>query len=83
MTRPEILQQLNDIFIDTLDNEKIAIDESTKANDVDEWDSLMHVLLVDAMEKHFAIRFKSSEIQNWNSVGEIIDSICYESQQIN
>lgn len=82
MTRNEILTQLNEIFIDTLDNEDIAIEETTQATDVDEWDSLMHVLLVDEIEKQFDIRFKASEIQNWKDVGEIIDSICHEAHFI-
>ena len=80
MTRNEILTTINEIFIDTLDNEDLVIKETTQATDVDEWDSLMHVLLVDAIEKHFKIRFKASEIQNWKNVCEIIDSICRESQ---
>jgi len=75
MTREEILAQINEIFISTLDNEGISITESTEAKDVDEWDSLMHVLLVDTIEKHFDIRFKASEIQNWSNIGAIIDSI--------
>ena len=76
MNRDTILKKINEIFINTLDNENLVIEESTKASDIDEWDSLMHVLLVDEMEKSFDIRFKASEIQNWKNVGEIIDAIC-------
>ena len=79
MTRNQTLSDLNKIFIETLDNEDIIIKETTQAVDIDEWDSLMHVLLVDEIEKHFEIRFKASEIQNWKNVGEIIDSIYNES----
>lgn len=75
MTREEILEQINEIFVTTLDNDKLRITEETKAQDVDEWDSLMHVLLVDTIEKHFDIRFKASEIQNWVNVGAIVDSV--------
>ena len=75
MTRNEILKQINEIFIDTLDNEDIVVEETTKAEDVDEWDSLTHILLVVAIEKHFKISFKSNEIQNWNDVGEMMDCI--------
>lgn len=75
MTRNEILSQINEIFIDTLDNEDIEVIETTKAEDVDEWDSLTHILLVVATEKKFKISFKSSEIQNWKDVGEMMDCI--------
>lgn len=82
MKRSQLLTQLNEIFIETIDNKDIKIDETTQATDMDEWDSLMHVLIVDAIEKEFKIRFKASEIQNWKNVGEIIDSICHETQFI-
>lgn len=75
MERNEILKQMNAVFIDTLENESIILSEDTKATDIDEWDSLTHILLVVAMENNFNIRFTSSEIQEWNNVGQIIDSI--------
>ncbi|MEO5892981.1 MAG: acyl carrier protein [Ferruginibacter sp.] len=75
MERNEIIKQVNDIFIDTLDNDDVVINETTTANDVEEWDSLTHILLVVAIEKHFKIRFTSKEIQSWSNVGEMIDCI--------
>lgn len=75
MDRNEILKQINTIFIDILDNEDIVIAEKTQAPDVDEWDSLTHIQLVVAIEKHFKIRFTSKEIQSWNDVGEMITCI--------
>jgi len=75
MERSEILQQVNAIFVDTLDNEEVVIDEATTANDVEEWDSLNHIQLVVAIEKHFKIRFTSKEIQSWNNVGEMLTCI--------
>jgi len=70
-----MLKQINDIFIDTLDNPSIIISESTTADDVEEWDSLSHILLIVAIEKHFKIRFTSQQIQSWNNVSEMLDCI--------
>lgn len=75
MERVEILKQVNDIFIDTLDNDDIVILEETTANDVEDWDSLTHIQLVVAIEKKFKIRFTSKEIQNWQNVGEMLTCI--------
>lgn len=75
MERNEILKQVNLIFIDTLDDEDVIIEESTTANDVDEWDSLTHIQLVVAIEKHFKIRFTAKEIQSWNNVREMLNCI--------
>lgn len=75
MTRAELLKQINTIFIDTLDNEEVVIEETTTANDVDEWDSLTHIMLVVAIEKQFKIKFTSKEILSWKNVGEMLNCI--------
>ena len=71
----EVLKQVNDIFIDVLENESIVLSRSTTAADIEEWDSLNHINLVVAIEKHFKIRFTSKEIQSWKDVGEMLDTI--------
>jgi acyl carrier protein len=75
MERNELLKQINAIFIDTLDDKNVVIEEATTANDVEEWDSLTHIQLVVAIEKYFKIRFTSKEIQSWDKIGEMLDCI--------
>lgn len=75
MDRNYILTKLTPIFREELDNEEIELNDETTASDIEEWDSLSHIQLIVAIEKAFGIRFTSSEIQSWNNVGEMIDSI--------
>ena len=75
MDRQEILNQVNQVFIDILDEDNVKLEETSTADDVEGWDSLTHVQLVVAIEKKFKIRFAAKEIQSWKNVGELIDSV--------
>jgi acyl carrier protein len=75
MDRKDILSQINEIFVDILDNESVVIEETTQATDVEEWDSLTYIMLVVAIEKHFKIKFTSKEILIWKNIGEMMDCI--------
>ncbi|WP_415327598.1 acyl carrier protein [Chryseobacterium sp. MMS23-Vi53] len=75
MNQDEILAKLSGIFREELDNDDITLTEETTAEDIEEWDSLSHIQLIVAVEKAFGIRFTSSEIQSWNNVGEMVESI--------
>ena len=70
-----ILQELKAIFIDVLDLKTLSLSNETTANDIEEWDSLSHIMLIVAIEKYFKIKFTSREIQQWKNVGEMITCI--------
>ena len=75
MEKNQILAEVQEIFRDVLDNVEIVLANETVADDIDEWDSLTHIQLIVAIEKHFKIKFTSKEILSWQNVGEMIDCI--------
>ncbi len=75
MEKNQILADVQEIFRDVLDNEDIKINDLTAADDIEEWDSLSHIQLIVAIEKHFKIKFNSKEILEWKTVGDMIDCI--------
>ena len=75
MEKKEILSKLQEIFRDVMDNEDIILEGSTTAEDIEEWDSLSHVQVVDAAEKKFGVKFTSYEITSWIDVEELVDCI--------
>ena len=75
MEKNQILEEVQEIFREVLDNEEIVLANETTADDIEEWDSLTHIQLIVAIEKHFKIKFTSLEILSWKNVGEMIDCI--------
>lgn len=75
MEEQEILSQVVEIFKDELDNEEIQLTMDSTAKDIEDWDSLSHIHLMVAIEKHFKIRFTSSEISNFKNVGEMVETV--------
>ncbi len=67
----EILKEVNDIFVEVLEDEEVVVDEHSTADDVDEWDSLNHIQLVVEIEKSFGIQFTALEIKGFKNVGEM------------
>ena len=51
MDNTEILNQVQKIFQEQLDDENIVITNETTSEDVDDWDSLTHIMLIVAIEK--------------------------------
>jgi acyl carrier protein len=75
MERQEIFKQLTEIYCNVLNVDNLMLSETTTAEDIEEWDSLSHIQIVVAIEKHFHIKFSSLEIMRWKNVGEMVDSI--------
>lgn len=76
MERIDVFSKLNEIFEDVLDLDASPnLNDTTTANDIEEWDSLTHIQLIVAIEKHFKIKFTSMEILSWQNVGEMVDCI--------
>ncbi len=75
MERKEIFEKLTEIFRDVMDNDEIVLEENTTAEDIEEWDSLAHVQLIEKIESVFGLKFSAKEMMSWEDVGEFVDSI--------
>ena len=75
MDQDSILKEVNAIFIDVLEDQSIALKEKTTTEDVAAWDSLNHIQLITAIEKHFKIRFELNELLNFTNVGDLCNGI--------
>jgi acyl carrier protein len=69
------LASLTKVFRDVFDDEDIELTRDTTAEDIEGWDSLMHVTLLVNVEKAFGVKFSSSEVARLKSVGDLADLI--------
>ena len=71
----QVIGDLNQIVREILNDNSIELQYQTTAKDVRNWDSLHHIEIVVAVEKHFGIRFNFAELQRFKNVGEMCDNI--------
>ena len=77
MTSDQIIKGITKIFIGILEDDSIILNEHTTTNDITAWDSLNHIQIITAIEKHYKIRFELNELLNFKNVGDL----CYSVQK--
>jgi len=70
-----IYKRLNELFRDFFDDDTIEVSEATTADDIEDWDSLNHITLIDAVESEFGVRFTMGEVSGMKNVGEMAEII--------
>lgn len=75
MTDDQIMTELADVFHDLFADDSIVLTLETTAKDVVGWDSIKHISLIVAVEDHFGIKIKTSEIEKLANVGDLVGAI--------
>lgn len=68
-------QTIINIIKKVLNKNQTIIDHNTTPADINNWDSLHHVLILNEIEKTFGIKFELDEMLNMNSVKDIIQVV--------
>jgi len=66
-----ISQELKKVILTQLDLDDFDLQDDTVAPQVPGWDSLNHVNIILAVEKHFNVKFKSYEVLRLKNVGDL------------
>ena len=75
MTREEVYEKLNEVFRDVFEDDEITVNDETTSADIEDWDSLEHINLVNAIEQEFGIKFSMGQVVTMKNVGEMVDII--------
>ena len=71
----EILADLEVIFQNIFDDDKLIINENMSSMDIDDWDSLAQINLILAIESTYQIRFTPTDIAPLRNIKDMIQLI--------
>lgn len=57
-----IRSQVQEVFRDVFGDDEIILTDDMTANDIPEWDSMMHINLIIAIEQRFGVKFSLAEV---------------------
>lgn len=75
MERTIITEKLTAIFRNVFNDDLIILRDDLTANEVANWDSLTHMLMIGEVEKAFSVRFKLKELGKLENVKNLVDLI--------
>jgi acyl carrier protein len=70
-----VYERLTPIFRGIFGDDTIILRPETFASDIAGWDSFNNASLIAAIEKEFAIRFRTAELQSLHNVGSFVSII--------
>lgn len=75
MERTAIIEKLTAVFHEVFNDNNIVLSEEMTAKDVENWDSLTHMLMITKVEETFGVKFKLKELNKLKMVGDLINTI--------
>ena len=81
-----LLEEVTAVVRNVFADDEIKLTPTSTADEVDGWDSLMHLNVIIALEKRFSIRFSTAEIsdlkEEGKNIGSLLDLIAAKQQKI-
>ena len=68
-----LLEEVQAIFRDVFDQPNLVITRESDASTVEDWDSLTHITLVTAIERHYQVKFALGELEDMKNVGDLLN----------
>ncbi|HKW36640.1 MAG TPA: acyl carrier protein [Burkholderiales bacterium] len=75
MSDQEILDVLTRALRDLLMDDSIVLKMDTRREQVPNWDSLVYINFIVAVEMQLGIKFKVADVESFANVGEIVAGI--------
>lgn len=73
--RNEVFAKMAEICRDVFEDEKLDVTEDITAADVERWDSLTHLSLVNELEETYGVAFTLDEVTGSKNLGELFNAL--------
>jgi acyl carrier protein len=71
----DLRAEVQTVFRDVFGDDQLVLRDEATSDDIDGWDSLMHINLVIALEKRFGIRLATAEISHLKAEGQNVGTL--------
>jgi acyl carrier protein len=75
MNREEVFQQAREVMARTFGVPPESIVETTRADDVEGWDSLSHLIVLTGIERRLNVKLPLTEAYAAQNVGALVDLV--------
>ena len=70
-----LFEEVQEVFRAVFENPDMVITEDLSAEDVGDWTSLVHMVLLSTLEEKYGIKFSTRDIRKMKKVGDLITCI--------
>ena len=71
MTKKEFI----DLFVEELEIENTVVKQETQLNELEEWDSMGHMVVIGLVSENFDLKITASDLKALKTVGDLINKI--------
>lgn len=81
MTREQIKLAITNIIVSILKHDNFEVNDETTASDIEGWNSLTHMMIINEIEVNFKVTFKLKELNKLNCIGDLISLVQLKLEQ--
>lgn len=75
MDRKDVIDKVTEICRDVFEDDQLVLTEEKTSEEIDGWDSLTHLALINEIQDEFDIKLSLDEISKSQQIGTLLDII--------
>ena len=71
----DIKEKITEVFRMTFGDKTIVLSNEMTSQDIEGWDSLSHMIMIERIETEFSIKFKLKDLNKLKNVGALLEMV--------